>query len=104
MVSAGLLKYPLDKKELRAVLKSMAELALRPQPIDKLAGLRLGLVVQTLFSAQSRAGVSVTWRAGVTVEELAEKIETARDDLGVKPGRVKAKKPITPAKVKPTNQ
>ncbi len=91
IVQAGAIKYPLCMDQLRGLLNSMSEFA-RQSQAGVFADLAMGLVVRTLFATPPRCGLAVDWRAGLSVEELADAIDASREDLAVKPGRAETNK------------
>jgi excinuclease UvrABC nuclease subunit len=82
IVTAGpVLSYPLEEKQLQAVIEQMGAVASADMPADEVARWRMGLVAQQLFSSGDRRGLVLRWGEGLTVVGLAEAIESVADVL-----------------------
>lgn len=85
IVPLGPAAYPLGEGVCQGVIDAMRTITAEPiaRP-DRLGAMRMGLVTRTLLAEGARGGLAVAWSAELTAEDLAEAVEAARDDLGVR--------------------
>ncbi len=93
--SAAPLAFPLQTSSLQAVIKRMVRLSGHDVECDPLGRLRMGLVARTLFAGDdTRRGIVLPWREGLSASDLAEAIEANQSALGL--SRLGATKEPTP--------
>jgi excinuclease ABC subunit C len=80
------LHYPLVEEQLDGVVAAMEGFhpAMLPPEPPRVTAMRMGLVARQLFCRRERRGVMLRWQDGVGRSELADAIESAADDLGLR--------------------
>ena len=91
VVAGKELAYPLVGKEVARALTQMAAFVSRPPKLDEAGPWRMGVVAHYLFASDSRGGVAVRWRPGLSADEVTEAIEEAADDLKLRAPKRAAK-------------
>ncbi len=80
----GVLKYPLAGEQLVKTVRRIDGFVDSRSDLEMGDVLRMGLVSRYLFSAPRRAGVILPWTGSVTVEQIAEAIESGKKLLRLK--------------------
>lgn len=84
------LEIPLRRRQLLTTLERMRTWSAANEGFGPAERWRMGLVAQYLFRRGPRRGLILPWRAGMTVDALASAIESAADDLRLRPTKPRA--------------
>ncbi len=84
-----ILAYPPPAGQLAAILAKMGSMTARARRPGQREREIIGLVSHYLFVARERRGLAVRYELQLTAERLAQAIESAADDLRLRPARLK---------------
>lgn len=81
VVTAGLVAYPPDSRQMQAVIDRQRALCAEPCDVGRAERLRMGLVARYLFSGEQRRGLILRWHDTMSPEQLSGAIEQSSSIL-----------------------